>query len=81
MSEAQQFNALMKLVLFMVCLAAAGSILAGAHYYAVDLPQQNAIRMVAPTNGDLQWCINTYIACIKANGPHCWDDYYSCAGI
>jgi len=27
----------------MVCLSIAGSIIAGAHYYAVDLPQQNAV--------------------------------------
>lgn len=33
---------LARLVLFMVCLAVAGSFLAGAHYYAVDLPAQNA---------------------------------------
>jgi hypothetical protein len=39
---------LARLVLFMVCLSIAGSIIAGAHYYAVDLPQQNAIT--APEN-------------------------------
>ncbi|MDO9326423.1 MAG: hypothetical protein Q7T80_15850, partial [Methanoregula sp.] len=27
---------------FMVCLAIAGSCVAGAHYYTVDLPQQKA---------------------------------------
>jgi len=31
---------LARLVLFMVCLAIAGSAVAGAHYYAIDLPQQ-----------------------------------------
>lgn len=39
---------LVRLVLFMVCLSIAGSIVAGAHYYAVDLPQQQALQ--APTN-------------------------------
>ncbi|HEX3002447.1 MAG TPA: hypothetical protein VHN82_08815 [Methanoregula sp.] len=38
-----------RLVLFMICLAALGSIVAGAHYYAVDLPAQNAL--MAPENG------------------------------
>jgi hypothetical protein len=33
---------LARLVLFMVCLAIAGSCIAGAHYYTVDLPQQKA---------------------------------------
>ena len=39
---------LARLVLFMVCLAVAGSIMAGAHYYAIDIPQQNALQ--APEN-------------------------------
>jgi len=41
---------LARLVLFMVCLAVAGSILGGAHYYAVDIPQQNALQ--PPQNAD-----------------------------
>jgi hypothetical protein len=36
------------LVLFMMCLAITGSVLAGAHYYAVDLPAQNNLQ--APEN-------------------------------
>ena len=39
---------LARLVLFMVCLAIAGSCIAGAHYYTVDLPQQKA---TPPENG------------------------------
>jgi hypothetical protein len=39
---------LVRLVLFMICLSIAGSIVAGAHYYAVDLPQQQTLQ--APTN-------------------------------
>ncbi len=42
MSEATQ-TPLSRLILFMICLAIAGSIVAGAHYYAVDLPVQNAV--------------------------------------
>jgi hypothetical protein len=38
-----------RLVLFTICLAIAGSAVAGAHYYAVDLPQQKAPD--APDNG------------------------------
>jgi hypothetical protein len=30
-----------RLVLFTFCLSIAGTIASGAHYYAVDLPQQN----------------------------------------
>jgi hypothetical protein len=36
---------LARLVLFMVCLAFAGSILAGTHYYAIDLPQQQKVTV------------------------------------
>jgi len=39
---------LARLVLFMVCLAIAGSCIAGAHYYSVDLPQQ---KVTPPDNG------------------------------
>jgi hypothetical protein len=39
MSASKQFP-LARLVLFMVCLAVAGSVVAGVHYYALDLPVQ-----------------------------------------
>jgi hypothetical protein len=39
---------LARLVLFIVCLSIAGSIVAGVHYYAIDLPQQQNIQ--APAN-------------------------------
>lgn len=32
---------LARLVLFMICLAVAGSAVAGVHYFAVELPQKN----------------------------------------
>lgn len=40
---------LTRLVLFMICLAIAGSFVAGVHYFAVDLPQQKVPE--APANG------------------------------
>jgi hypothetical protein len=40
---------LARLVLFMICLAIAGSAVAAVHYYAVDLPAQAALP--APHNG------------------------------
>jgi hypothetical protein len=50
----------------MVCLAAAGSFVAGAHYYAVDLPQQMHVQ--APANACIPYeenscakiCAGTY---------------------
>ncbi len=53
---------LARLVLFMVCLAIAGSFGAGAHYYAVDVPQQNTVQ--APENA-----ANSFYICLtcKAN--------------
>ena len=39
---------LARLVLFMVCLAIAGSCIATSHYYAIDLPQQ---KETPPDNG------------------------------
>jgi archaellum component FlaG (FlaF/FlaG flagellin family) len=40
---------LARLVLVIICLAIAGSIVAGTHYYAVDLPQQLASPPQNPT--------------------------------
>jgi hypothetical protein len=42
---------LARLVLFMTCLAIAGSIVAGAHYLAVDLPTQEA-ALYPPANSE-----------------------------
>ena len=47
---------LARLVLFMVCLSVAGSIIAGVHYYAVDLPEQNAVQVPSNGNGPLYGC-------------------------
>ena len=43
MSQTQK-SPLARLVLFMVCLAIAGSLLAGLHYFAVDLPAQKNLH-------------------------------------
>jgi len=42
------YSPLAQLVLFIICLAFAGSCVAGAHYAAVDLPAQKAVQ--APEN-------------------------------
>lgn len=40
---------LFSLVLMIVCISAAGAFLAGLHYFAVDLPEQQNVQ--APSNG------------------------------
>lgn len=41
---------LARLVLFMVCLSIAGTVMAGAHYLAVDLPAQEYRQAPLNTN-------------------------------
>ncbi|PKL64709.1 MAG: hypothetical protein CVV32_06395 [Methanomicrobiales archaeon HGW-Methanomicrobiales-3] len=43
--SASKRSPLARLVLFMVCLAIAGSAGAGVHYYAVDLPVQKNVQV------------------------------------
>jgi hypothetical protein len=43
-----EISPLARLVRFIICLSVAGSIIAGLHYYVVDLPQQQSLQ--APTN-------------------------------
>ena len=50
MSESTH-SPLARLVLFMICLSVAGTFVAGAHYDAVDLPQQ---ELQPPQNMDDQ---------------------------
>jgi hypothetical protein len=57
---------LLRLVLFIICLAITGSIIAGVHYFAIDLPQQQ--NMQAPTNAG-SFCSyavaqNIYCSCL-----------------
>ena len=55
MSQSAQ-SPLARLVLFMVVLSVAGSILAGFHYYAVDLPQQQVKQPPQNQQGPLTDC-------------------------
>ena len=51
-----------RLILFIVCLAIAGSIVGGIHYVAVDLPQQKEAMLTVPQNNN---CLAQTIACLK----------------
>jgi hypothetical protein len=57
---------LARLVLFMVCLSIAGSVVAGLHYYFVDLPQQKAIEDYTRCSGG---CISTNVMISTPYGP------------
>lgn len=74
MSQSPQ-SPLARLVLFMVCLSLAGSILAGAHYYTVDLPQQKAVQ--APFNSPSDNCQECYDWC-NAEHPNSGGCKYNC---
>ena len=50
MSETQQSDALKKLVMFIIALAILGTVVAMLHYFAIDLPIQQAALHV-PANG------------------------------
>jgi hypothetical protein len=67
---------LARLVMFMICLAIAGSILAGAHYYAIDLPAQQA-ALHAPANARIS--DSAYNTCML----NCLGDplYYKCISM
>ncbi|MFA4861310.1 hypothetical protein [Methanoregula sp.] len=45
---------LARLVLFMVCLSIAGSLVAGVHWFAIDLPAQQARALHPPGNGNTE---------------------------
>lgn len=49
MSEAQSSDALKNLVIFIICLAIAGTVIALAYYFAVALPIQQA-ALLPPAN-------------------------------
>jgi hypothetical protein len=66
---------LARLVLFMICLAALGSIVAGAHYYTIDLPQQAAV--VAPANSPSDNCQDCYDRCAR-DYPNSGGCKYNC---
>jgi len=58
MSDSIQ-SPLARLVLFIICIAIAGTFVAGAHYHTVELPAQQSLQ--APTN---DYCTN-----------ECYSDY------
>jgi hypothetical protein len=66
---------LTSLVLFMICLAIAGSFLAGAHYYAIDQPQQKTV--VAPANSGSLSCQECYDWCAREH-PNSGGCKYNC---
>lgn len=77
MSETQ--SPLAGLVLFIVCLAIAGTLVGGVHYFAIDLPQQNAVQ--APDNlfvyGGSCACDQELAACRSTcKGGMFSEDYY-----
>ena len=49
-SSSSMQSPLARLVLFMVCLSIAGTVMAGAHYLAVDLPAQEYRQAPLNTN-------------------------------
>lgn len=59
---------LARLILFMVCLSIARSIVAGAHYYAIDLPDQERSALQQPENARTTKCINCQFVC--SYDPH-----------
>jgi len=81
------------LVVFIIGVSVLGSILAGAHYFAVDLPKQ---QITAPENGyDYachSGCTNTFSDCDRKciSIPDMWEKsmchglcyaaYFSCSG-
>lgn len=66
---------LARLVLFAICLAVAGSIVAGVHYFAVDLPGQQVLH--APMNGDcLESCDDLFSQCLATNKAHMTGEVY-----
>lgn len=56
---------LARLVLFMICLAGAGSVVAGAHYFVVDQPQQNALAEYTRCTGG---CVSTNVMYVTPDG-------------
>lgn len=81
MSDTQ--SPLARLVLFVVCLAIAGSIVAGVHYYAVDLPAQNIIH--PPANSVCNYhqkpgCSQIANTICRPLGLFSNEEYFQCLG-
>jgi hypothetical protein len=68
-------SSLTRLVIFMVCLSMAGSVLAGVHYFAIDLPDQQKSALQSPENAVFTKCKNCQLACSYSTEPFkCLDD-------
>ena len=70
-------KALRALVLFMVCLSIAGTLVAGAHWFVVDKPQQDALKNTAPENGVINGfgCVECLHVCGPLRGHYACHDY------
>ncbi len=68
-------KALRALVLFMVCLSIAGTLVAGAHWFVVDKPQQDALKITAPENGGYFNCPTCIATCRPRLGFQACIDY------
>lgn len=72
------YSPLARLVLVMVCLSIAGALGAGAHYYAIDLPEQKTLQV--PQNSVTNSLITKCTTCI-ANCNYVPDnEKYECLG-
>lgn len=64
----EDLSPLDRLVLFMICLAIAGTIVGGVHYYVIDIPAQKAVP--PPYNYDTTACAKCLASCTY----QFWDD-------
>ena len=67
---------LARLVLFMVCLSIAGSFVAGAHYYVIDVPQQKALSGYPPANANTdtaEKCNTCMNGCVHSGKYNYWE--------
>ena len=60
-----QQTPLARLVLFMICLAVAGCLLAGVQYAVVEIPHQQALEQYAQCTGG---CISTNVVVSTPHG-------------
>jgi len=66
---------LARLMLFMICLAAVGSIVAGAHYFTVDLPAQQTV----PSPENAGWGTTSCTQCKQDCGSSSTNpNYFNC---
>jgi hypothetical protein len=56
-------SALRALVLFMICLSIAGTLMAGVHWFAIDMPRQDALKNTAPANSGILDCPSCIASC------------------